>query len=477
MSKLHSNIYDVIIIGAGISGLICACYLAKAGMKVLVVEQHDKPGGYFTSFKRKGFLFDAAAHSFGNYREGGHVRKILTEIGVDKIVKIKRFDPSNIIITPDLKVTLWNDKKTTVAHLASIFPEEKNNIINYYDFLTSENQFEFAKLKDKTFGSLLRTFFRDEKLINLIAAPVFGSGGLPPSSMHSFIGSKIFSEFIIDGGYYPEGGMQNISNALDYIVKQNKGTIFYKRCVKKILCKNRRAMGVKLDNNEVLLSKYVISACDMTQTFKTFLGKRMVGDQVNRNLNNMSPSLSFFILYIGLEKPFKGLPPRGTNMWYLPYYDLDEIYHNITQCNFDKAGMYLLRVSPDKRTLLASFLAPFKTESFWRQHKKGIAQDFLNKIEDLIPNLKKHIVYFDAATPATLYRYTRNYKGAAFGWEKTPSQTFDPLFSRATFVPGLYLTGHWTSTAYGMPGACYSGYDTMRRILIKEKISWRCAHP
>jgi phytoene dehydrogenase-like protein len=471
MLQVDKGSYDVIIVGAGISGLVCGCYLAKAGMKVLIVEQHDKPGGYFTSFKRKGFLFDAAAHSFGNYREGGHVRKIFKEIGIDQIVKINRFDPSNIIVTPDLKVTLWNDKKTTVDHLASIFPEEKNNIFNYYDFVTSVNQFEFTKLKDKTFSSLLHSFFRDEKLISLIAAPVLGSGGVPPSLMHAFVGAKVFSEFIIDGGYYPEGGMQNLSNALDLIIQQNKGTILYRRLVKKILFKNRKAIGVKLDNNEVLTSKYVISACDMTQTFKTLLGKRMVSDQINRNLNNMIPSLSFFILYIGLEKPFKGLPPKGTNMWYLPHYDLDKIYHNITQFNFDNAGMYLLRVSPDKRTLLASFLAPFKTESFWREHKKGIAQAFLNKIEDLIPNLKKHIVYFDAATPATLYKYTRNYKGAAFGWEKTPSQTFDPLLSRTTFMPGLYMTGHWTSAAYGMPGACYSGYDTMRRILKKEKIT------
>src|SRR4030043_1242233 len=115
MLNENKNIYDAIIIGAGISGLVCGCYLAKAGMKVLIVEQHNKPGGYFTSFKRKGFLFDAAAHSFGNYREGGHVRKIFTEIGVDKIIKIQRFDPSDIIIAPDFKLTFWNDTNATIA--------------------------------------------------------------------------------------------------------------------------------------------------------------------------------------------------------------------------------------------------------------------------------------------------------------------------------------------------------------------------
>ena len=55
MSKPYKNMYDVIVIGAGISGLVCGCYLAKAGLRVLIVEQHNKPGGYCTSFKRKGF--------------------------------------------------------------------------------------------------------------------------------------------------------------------------------------------------------------------------------------------------------------------------------------------------------------------------------------------------------------------------------------------------------------------------------------
>ena len=71
MSRANQPAYDAIIIGSGISGLVCGNYLAKAGMKVLIAEQHHKPGGYCTSFMRRGFIFDAAAHSFGGYRENG----------------------------------------------------------------------------------------------------------------------------------------------------------------------------------------------------------------------------------------------------------------------------------------------------------------------------------------------------------------------------------------------------------------------
>ncbi|MEW6419187.1 MAG: NAD(P)/FAD-dependent oxidoreductase [Nitrospirota bacterium] len=461
--------YDAIIIGAGIGGLVCGCYLAKAGMKVLICEQHYKPGGYFTSFKRGRFLFDAAAHSFGNYREGGHVRSILTDLGVDKIIKIKRYNPSDIVITPDFKITFWNDTKDTIADMAKIFPQEKNNIINFFNFLTSANQSEFTKLKNKTFGFLLHSFFKDEKLINSIAFPVFGNGGLPPSLMHAFSGSKIFSEFIIDGGYYPEGGIQNIPNALEHIIKQNNGEILYRKLVKKVLIKNNSVKGVKLDNNEVL-SKYVISACDMTQTFKTFVGEKIIGKEIINKLKTMIPSVSTFIVYVGINKRFQGLPLHGTNIWYLPQYNLSEIYSQTQKCNFSRIGAYMLRVSPDEKTIVAFFGAPFRTPLFWEKNKKKIAEEFLSRIEKFIPNLKEHINYVDAATPSTLYRYTLNYKGASFGWAKTPSQAFESIISRTTFINGLFLTGHWTSIGFGLPGTCYSGYDTARRILRKEKI-------
>ena len=56
-SEIKSK-YDVIVLGAGIAGLICGTFLAKSGKKVLIIEQHSSPGGYCTSFRRKGFIFD-----------------------------------------------------------------------------------------------------------------------------------------------------------------------------------------------------------------------------------------------------------------------------------------------------------------------------------------------------------------------------------------------------------------------------------
>ncbi len=75
--------YDVIVLGAGVAGLICGTFLAKSGKKVLIIEQHSIPGGYCTSFKRKGFIFDAAVHHIGGCGKWSVVGRCLKELDIN----------------------------------------------------------------------------------------------------------------------------------------------------------------------------------------------------------------------------------------------------------------------------------------------------------------------------------------------------------------------------------------------------------
>ena len=57
-------VYDAIVIGSGIGGLFCANILAKAGLKILLLERHYMLGGFCSTFRRRGFIFDAATHFY-----------------------------------------------------------------------------------------------------------------------------------------------------------------------------------------------------------------------------------------------------------------------------------------------------------------------------------------------------------------------------------------------------------------------------
>ena len=54
--------YDVIVIGAGLGGLVAGAKLAREGRKVLVIEQHDRPGGCATTFQRGDFTLEVGLH-------------------------------------------------------------------------------------------------------------------------------------------------------------------------------------------------------------------------------------------------------------------------------------------------------------------------------------------------------------------------------------------------------------------------------
>ncbi len=468
MLRNNKDIYDVVIIGAGMSGLVCGCYLAKAGMKVLIAEQHHKPGGYCTSFKRKGFTFDAAAHSFGGYRKNGILRKVFNDFGIAKRVNIKRFDPSDTIITPDYKVSFWSDIGNTIGDFQVAFPTESANIKKFFSFLINPDAESLVRMRRWTVKNLLDNYFNNDQLKAILSFPLLGNGALPPSLMSAFAGSKIFTEFLLDGGYYPDGGMQILPDVLAATFKKLGGKLWLSSPVKKINVTENKISGILIDNTQFIPAKCVISNCDASQTFLKLLDKNVVNERVLHTVNTMSPSLSMFVLYLGIDEYSKSLPQPGTNVWFLPHYDIEKMYLLAKSRNAKNMDEFMLRVSPDKRTILAFVNASFKNKHYWKTNKQKFTESLLKKIEkQFASELTGHIVYVDAATPYTLYRYTLNYNGAAYGWACMPSQFADPNFKKPSFVDGLYLTGHWTTYVQGIPGVVYGGYDTAKTILRK----------
>lgn len=471
MRKIHplksdKDIYDAVIIGAGISGLVCGCYLAKAGMKVLIAEQHSKPGGYCTSFRRKGFTFDAAAHSFGGYREGGVVRRVFDELGVSKRIVIRRLDPSDTIISPDCEVSFWKDSRRTVKCFQEAFPDESANIEGFFLSLIEPKSASLIRTRHWTVRNLLDTHFRDERLKALLSFPLFGNGGLPPSLMSAFAGAKIFTEFLLDGGYYPERTMQDLPDALAMIFKASGGTLLCSHPVKKIETKDNKIRGVVLAASDFVPANCVVSSCDAMQTFSRLLSPSVITEDRRNLIHDMVPSLSMFVLYLGMDGHVgKSLDP-GTNLWFMPHYSIEDMYLRAQRRTPENVGEFMARLSPDGKTLLAFINAAFDTCTSWHSMKESLRESLIRRIEQSIsPELSSHIIYSDSATPLTLQRYTLNQKGAAYGWACTPAQFAIPGMRKPASIYGLYLTGHWTTHAQGIPGVIYLAYDTAKTIL------------
>ena len=119
--------YDSIIIGSGLGGLVSSVLLAKAGKKVLMLEQHSIPGGYCTSFRRKGFTFSVPS-VMNNIKEG-EMYSILNSLGFFEEVKIKEIENFAKYIYPDFEIALpANDINGCRESFRHAFPTDKSAI-------------------------------------------------------------------------------------------------------------------------------------------------------------------------------------------------------------------------------------------------------------------------------------------------------------------------------------------------------------
>jgi prolycopene isomerase len=461
--------YAAIIIGAGISGLVCGCYLAKAGMKTLIVEKNAKPGGYCTSFKRGGFSFDACVHSLGSLREGGNLRIIIQELGIEERLKITRYDPSDIIVSPDFKIHFWNDLNRTIQEFQGHFPNEADNIKEFFNYIKNCGGTSIIALRSITFQTLLDRFFNDKKLKGILSLPVLGNASLPAEKISAFVGAILYKEFMLDGGYYPNGSIQALADVLTERYKEFGGEILFSAPAKKIKMKDNMVDGIELGRKGSFSSKFVISNADAKQTLLNLVGDTMIDNDIIDKLETLEPSLSMFLLYLGLNKQFSkrySLHP-DTNLWFLTHYDVNKYYVSMIEGDFENLDPFLIRLSSNN-SMLMLVNAPFKDEDYWNANKRKLIDVFIRKIERIIPELSSYIEYKDAATPNTLFKWTLNYAGAAYGWAGIPSQLAVTGFTQKTYIENLYLTGHWTTLVQGVGGVAYLGRDTSARILKKE---------
>ncbi len=204
--------YPTVIIGAGLGGLCCGAYLAKQGIPVTVVEQHNVPGGYATSFDRAAgkFTFEVSLH--GTSINNNSTARILNNIDVLNKLQIVELPELYSLKTQDNK-TLSIPQRNPDAYielLSKHFPTEKKGITGFVNEIISisddveklgrENPtakgllfkfflpFRYSNMWNicgKTLSELLDDHVKDSDLKALLSA-LWNYQGLPPSKLSAF---------------------------------------------------------------------------------------------------------------------------------------------------------------------------------------------------------------------------------------------------------------------------------------------------
>ena len=425
-SEIKSK-YDVIVLGAGIAGLICGTFLAKSGKKVLIIEQHSIPGGYCTSFKRKGFIFDAAVHHIGGCGKWSVVGRCLKALDIN--IKFLQLDPMDSINFPSFSVDIPAEIDDYVDLLKKRFPSESEKLSLFFKEFIGMYRATFStkrhkmliKYQDFTYKEMLDSFFTDEQLKMVLSAQ-WGYIGSPPHEVSAIGMCQMLVNYLKDGAYSPVGGTQKFADTITQKFIDYGGHIMLSSRVEKLLTEDNITKGVTTEKGDEIAADIFVSNIDPKQTFLCLMEENSVEETYLRKIKTMKESVSFFLLYLGLDNriDLKSLK-RG-------------FYHTSNSTSISDNDWFYISVptdvdsslAPDNKQIIsvvASSRDNYDDIDDWAAYKDKMKKYTINYLENLVPDIQGHIEVIDAATPKTLHRYTNNSKGAAYGWAVTVDQT------------------------------------------------------
>ena len=470
--------YEVVIVGAGIGGLVCGAALAQKGKRVKIIEQHSVPGGYCTSFKRKAFVFDSSIHAVMGARKGGRAGDVLSSLGIEKELDFVPLEPAYRAIFPGESFDVSSDNNEFFSALVWKFPGEKENIEKFLNLMERMAQ-DLEKMpslspllteyKDKVFQQLLDEYFQDDKLKSVVSS-TWTWVGMPPSRMSALL----MAELGLGGfkNYYPVGGAQALADTVVKALKRNGGDLELKTMAKKIIIDGEKAIGVETGDGKRIKAGWVVSNSDARRTFFKLVGKDKLPKEFASLLENIEVGPSAFNVYLGVKMDLKALGITSHENIVHSSFDSQEEYEDIMRGNI--GSTYTITIPsltdpalapPGHHCLILFAPVPYQMEGkSWKQCKEEATEKLISKAEEVIPDLSRHIVVKDAATPLTLERYTLNSEGSVGGWAYMPETIFNRPQPK-TPIENLYLTGHWTLPGGGIPGVISSGWMVSGMVL------------
>lgn len=500
--------FDTIIIGSGVGGLATAICLARAGQRVLVLEQHYVPGGWSHSFTLNGQRFSPGVHYVGLLDEGQSVHELYRGLGIANDMVFFRMNKNayeHCLInneTFNLPAGIANLKKVLIAR----FPKEEKNITEYLTLVqrvTHELQL-IPKLKGfwqkitvpfrtKHFGKF--ALFPLKKVIGWhIKDPLLkavlniqcGDHGLSPKRACFPVHCSVMSHYF-DGGFYPMGGGGGIVKAMTNGIKKHGGEVRVKQDVEKILIENKKAVGVQLKSGQKIWAKNIVSNADPSITYLNLIGKTHLSKSLIKKLERTKYSVTSLILFLTLDMDVTQFGIDSGNIWMMKdehddanFEDLmdndctegdsfpavfiscttmkDPVSFNGRYHNFE----VLTYVNYDNLQEFKN-LEEYHTEDYMI-FKEKIILKLMNNIEKVIPNAKQNIVQAELGTPKTNEFYINSTKGSVYGTEKTLNQVGPFSYKNKAEIENLYLCGAST-LSHGVGGATHSGVIAAALIL------------
>lgn len=507
---------DVIVIGAGISGLTCAALLAKSGLKVKLLEQHYQPGGSCGAFRRNGVTFDqgtAMLYGFGSTGSNPH-RYIMSEL--EEEIEVIKHEMLYCLKYDGTPIHFHSDMDAYFKELEQLFDEdEMSQLKSFYSYIgrlyhkvliadpicvappeippktalriflkNPVNQIKMMGLLKKSAGDILRPYIKSERVIKYLNKLTSTYCYTLVEETPAIMAATMFMDNHFGGVYYPLGSSQQLPGKLEKAIEKFGGSILYHHNVKQILFDGDKVCGLLADTPKGE-TKYQTDAIVYAGTVWDLYGKLIpyeISDHETREwAKNIIPTYPSIVLHCLVDED---VIPEGTQ-------PIQMLADNPEAIDEKEITLYILSLAdpsicpPGTHTVMAigpsfrEWPAPRDPEyrgAAYETAKKEETERILTTLEKHLPGFRKALRYNTLATPSTIERYTMKPGGSVTGPKHCMGQELLKRPHARTKWENLFMCGESTVMGTGSPSVTISGISAANMVLRrlgKEEYIWR----
>jgi phytoene dehydrogenase-like protein len=495
---------DCVVIGAGLGGLSAATMLARNGLGVLLLEQHNVPGGYATSFVRGRYEFEVALHELsgiGSPERPASLFRYLDYLGVASKVEFIHLPNLYRAVFPDLDITLPAGREPFESTLCQAFPAEAKGIRRVVqrafdlrsDFVKIAKQRgvgnlatmpfrfpHFFRYLPTTWGQVLNRDVRDPRA-RAVLSQYWGYYGLPPSRVSFLYFAMGLAAYVRHGPTFPKGRSQALSNAFLTTFEELGGEVRLNCGVRQITTANGRVTGVVTEAEDVIAADWVISNADPITTCRGLIGDDKVPDEFFTRLRSSEIAPSTVNVYLGVASPPQELGLAEHEIFVNADYDFDKHYERMRTITPPEAiaitcyNAVYPDISPPGTSIVV--LTALQYGEPWVEvppaeyvaTKNRIAEGMIQVAERIAPDLRACAEVAEVSTPLTNMRYASALGGSIYGFNQPPRDNIVWRLGHRGPLEGLYFVGAWTQPGGGFETTITSGQMVGGAVLRKIK--------
>lgn len=457
--------YDVIVIGAGFSGLAAALRFSRYERKVLVLEAHHRPGGLSSWYTRDGHLFETGLHALTSFAEPSNraapINRLLRQLGLKRErIGFLPQSGAKVIFPEDHHLRFNNDLDMLSGEISNVFPGQVDGFRRVCEYVDKTGPVG----RTGSGRDLLSTYIGEPLLREMLLFPLMTYSASSENDLDCATFLLMFRAVYLEGLFRPAISIKELLSLISDAILDLGGEIRYRAPVEAIARKDGRVTGVHLVGGEFIPGRRVVSTVGLPATFD------LLKSEAERPPEGR---LSFFeSIYV--LKSADAAELRGDETIYFynlaspPDYYCPKGLTGPLVGSICLSHRYQGKAADSEAVIRVTNLGNYSrwrklSPSAYAEAKKAAAGAAAEVAEGIIGPFRDRAIFHDSFTPVTINRFSRRPGGAIYG---SPEKHWDGDLG----VEGLLLAGT-DQGLVGVVGAMISGVNIANRMLMPMRLA------